>query len=68
MIIEGLLPFASPSRLKQTYAEIAKIPDKILRIVGLLSVIAGILLLFLTWLNRRSHAPNQAILGAAWWD
>jgi hypothetical protein len=48
MIIEGLLPFASPSRLKQTYAEIAKIPDKILRIVGLLSVIAGILLLFLT--------------------
>jgi hypothetical protein len=48
MIIEGLLPFASPSRLKQTYAQITQIPDKTLRIVGLFSVIAGILLLFLT--------------------
>jgi hypothetical protein len=33
-----------------------------------LSVIAGILLLFLTWHNRSSHATNQAILGAPWWD
>lgn len=47
LILEGLLPFASPSRLKQTYAHLLSLPDKTLRSIGLASVIAGILLLFL---------------------
>ena len=46
LILEGLLPFASPSRLKQTYAQLINLPDKTLRSIGLASVIAGILLLF----------------------
>lgn len=48
LILEGLLPFLSPSRLKQTYAQLLNLPDKTLRTIGLLAVIAGILLLFVT--------------------
>ncbi|SEA31284.1 hypothetical protein SAMN05660964_01339 [Thiothrix caldifontis] len=42
------MPFLSPSRLKQTYRELIELPDKTLRTIGLVGVIAGILLLFLT--------------------
>lgn len=48
LILEGLLPFASPTRLRQTYVQLVNLPDKTLRTIGLTSVIAGILLLFLT--------------------
>lgn len=48
LILEGLMPFLSPSRLKQTYAQLLELPDKTLRTIGLVSVIAGILLLFVT--------------------
>lgn len=42
------MPFLSPSRLKQAYTQLLSLPDKTLRTIGLVSVIAGILLLFLT--------------------
>lgn len=42
------MPFLSPSRLKQAYRELIELPDKTLRTIGLVGVIAGILLLFLT--------------------
>lgn len=48
LILEGLMPFLSPSHLKQTYAQLLELPDKTLRTIGLVSVIAGILLLFVT--------------------
>ena len=48
LILEGLMPFLSPSSLKQAYRELLELPDKTLRTIGLVSVIAGILLLFLT--------------------
>lgn len=48
LIFEGLMPFLSPSRLKQAYRELLELPDKTLRTIGLIGVIAGILLLFLT--------------------
>jgi uncharacterized protein YjeT (DUF2065 family) len=48
LILEGLMPFLSPARLKQTYAQLLELPDKTLRTIGLASVIAGILLLFVT--------------------
>ena len=48
LILEGLMPFLSPSRLRETYRQLLELPDKTLRTIGLVSVIAGILLLFLT--------------------
>jgi hypothetical protein len=47
LILEGLLPFANPLKLKKTYIHLIGMPDKTLRSIGLASVIAGILLLFL---------------------
>lgn len=44
-IIEGLMPFISPSGLKKTYKSIQEMPDSQLRMIGLASVIAGALLL-----------------------
>ncbi len=42
------MPFLSPSRLRETYRQLLELPDKTLRTIGLIGVIAGILLLFLT--------------------
>lgn len=47
LIMEGLLPFASPATIKKAYEQFISYPEKTLRIVGLMSIIAGILLLFL---------------------
>ena len=48
LVLEGLLPFISPTQLKKAYAQIQSYPEKTLRMFGLICVIAGILLLFLT--------------------
>ena len=46
MIIEGMLPFVGPGRYKQLVAQIARLDDNQLRMFGLISMIAGLLLLF----------------------
>ena len=48
LILEGLLPFISPEGMKKTYEQLIRYPEKTLRIIGLSSILAGILLLFLT--------------------
>jgi uncharacterized protein YjeT (DUF2065 family) len=47
LIIEGLLPFISPSALKRTYESIQKMPDSTLRTVGFACVVVGAVLLLL---------------------
>jgi len=47
LIIEGLLPFAAPSKLKEVYQSMLEMPDKSLRVLGFGSMVAGLLLLFL---------------------
>ena len=47
LIFEGLLPFLSPQRLRETYALLQKLPDKTLRTVGFFSLLGGVLLLLL---------------------
>jgi uncharacterized protein len=46
MVIEGLMPFANPRGSRRTMAMLAQMPDEKLRIVGLVSMIAGLLLLW----------------------
>lgn len=49
LILEGLMPFISPNTLKKTYEQLIRYPEKNLRIIGFISIIAGVvLLLFLT--------------------
>jgi len=45
LVIEGLMPFVSPRNWKQSVAMIAQLSDKQLRIFGLASMLAGLVLL-----------------------
>ncbi len=47
LVIEGILPFLYPSRWRRLVAQLAVIDDKTLRMMGLISMIAGVGLLFL---------------------
>lgn len=47
LIIEGIMPFASPGAAKQTYQRITELSEETLRIIGLGSMIVGLLVLFL---------------------
>lgn len=46
LVIEGLLPFASPSRYRQVVAEIVRLSDNHIRTVGLILIGLGLMLLF----------------------
>lgn len=41
MVIEGILPFVSPPTTRRTLATVLQLPDRALRITGLLSMLAG---------------------------
>jgi len=45
LIIEGLLPFVSPDGLRKTYKRITEMNDQTVRISGLVSMMAGVILL-----------------------
>jgi len=46
MVIEGLLPFANPRGSRRTMAMLAQMPEEKLRIAGLVSIVAGLVLLW----------------------
>ncbi|MGC9456901.1 MAG: DUF2065 domain-containing protein [Halothiobacillaceae bacterium] len=50
LIIEGLLPFASPRHYRRMVRELAALPDGAIRATGLVLVLAGLLALW--WLGR----------------
>ena len=45
-VIEGMLPFISPSKYRQMMAEVTRLNDSSIRTVGLVVMIAGLLLLY----------------------
>ena len=45
LVIEGILPFASPSTVRKIWENIATMPDRTLRIFGLVSMLLGVVLL-----------------------
>jgi uncharacterized protein len=48
LILEGLLPFLSPSAWREAFRRLTEMSDGQIRFIGLSSMIAGLLLLFLT--------------------
>ncbi len=46
LVIEGLLPFASPGRYRQMVAQIVGMSDNNIRAVGLVVIVIGLALLF----------------------
>lgn len=47
LVIEGLLPFANPAGMKRALARIAEIGDRELRVAGFMTMLTGLVLLFL---------------------
>jgi uncharacterized protein YjeT (DUF2065 family) len=47
LVLEGMLPFISPSNYRRMVAEIVRLGDSSIRNVGLVVMIAGLLLLFI---------------------
>lgn len=47
LIIEGLMPFLSPSAFRRTMAQVAQMPDRPLRTIGFASMCAGVAVLYL---------------------
>ena len=45
LVLEGILPFASPKTVRKVWENIANMPDRTLRIFGLVSMLVGVLLL-----------------------
>lgn len=46
-IIEGLTPFINPAGLRKVLLQAVQLDDKTLRMLGLASMIAGLILLYL---------------------
>ncbi|MGE0113334.1 MAG: DUF2065 domain-containing protein [Steroidobacteraceae bacterium] len=46
LVLEGILPFANPGALRRAMARFTALSDPQLRIAGLLSMLAGLMLLF----------------------
>lgn len=47
LVIEGIMPFINPKGLRETLLTMANLSDRTLRIGGLISMILGVLLLYL---------------------
>ena len=47
LVIEGLMPFIGPSAFRRTMDQVAQMPDRQLRLVGLGSMLVGLLLLYM---------------------
>lgn len=48
LVLEGLLPFALPQTWRETFKRMVALKDGQLRFIGLLSIVGGLLLLFLS--------------------
>jgi uncharacterized protein YjeT (DUF2065 family) len=47
LVIEGILPFVSPAVMRQVFATMAAMDNRRLRLTGLLSMAAGVILLYM---------------------
>ena len=47
LVIEGILPFLSPTTWKEMLQQFMRLPDRSLRIAGLMSMVTGVVLLYL---------------------
>ena len=46
LVLEGILPFASPRMVRKMWESVSTMPDRNLRLLGLFSMLAGVILLY----------------------
>lgn len=49
LVIEGVIPFLNPTAFRRALFQMAAMQDQQLRIMGLLSMVMGVILLY--WIN-----------------
>lgn len=49
LVVEGLMPFLSPTLWRQLFSRLLLMSDGQIRFIGLSSMLAGLLLLYLNW-------------------
>ncbi len=47
LVIEGMLPFLSPKSWRDAMSQAAQLPDNVLRSMGFISMLAGVVILYL---------------------
>jgi len=47
LVIEGIMPFLNPARMRRMLVMVAQLDDTTLRTIGLTSMIIGVVLLYL---------------------
>jgi uncharacterized protein YjeT (DUF2065 family) len=47
LVLEGIAPFINPQGVKRAFAKLLQVQDRELRIAGLGSMLAGVIILFL---------------------
>lgn len=47
LVLEGLMPFLAPRKWKQMLVTVSQVDDRQLRIIGLISMLSGVGLLYL---------------------
>lgn len=47
LVFEGIMPFLTPNGWRQAMQQVSQFSDKTLRIIGLVSMLAGVLILYL---------------------
>jgi uncharacterized protein YjeT (DUF2065 family) len=46
LVLEGLMPFANPGGMKRALAQLSQLDERVLRVAGFLSMVAGATLLY----------------------
>jgi uncharacterized protein YjeT (DUF2065 family) len=47
LVIEGMLPFLTPDGWRQAMRQAGELPDHVLRTIGFISMLGGVLVLYL---------------------
>lgn len=48
LVLEGILPFLSPASVRRLLTRLTELGDNAMRVAGLASMVAGVLLLYLS--------------------
>lgn len=46
LVLEGIMPFLNPAQFRKTLLSAAQLRDRSLRVIGLVSMIGGVVLLY----------------------
>jgi uncharacterized protein YjeT (DUF2065 family) len=47
LVFEGMMPFISPRGWRQTMQQASQLPDNVLRVLGLSSMVLGVIVLYM---------------------